>query len=123
MEEHVPTSSAPSTLPRPSELLAEEPSKGFIGSLLDFSFVSFVTPTLVRFLYGLLLVGVAVLTFRWIFNDTFMGVIWRTIAAPLVLVVGAILSRVFVELIMVAFRILELLRRLDAEWTRGPSKK
>jgi hypothetical protein len=122
MEETVPTSSAPSSLARPPELLAEEPSKGFIGSLMDFSFVSFVTPTLVRFLYGFFLVCVAVFTFRWIFNAGFMDMIWRCVAAPFVLVIGAILSRVFVELIMVAFRILELLRRLDAEWSGGPKK-
>jgi hypothetical protein len=93
----------------------EEHSKGFIGSLLDFSFVSFVTPTLVRFLYGLALLCVAAFTIRWIFNGGLMDLIWRSVISPVVLVVGAILSRVFVELIMVAFRILELLRRLEAE--------
>jgi hypothetical protein len=123
MEELPTSSAAPSSLARRSELLAEEPSKGFIGSLTDFSFVSFVTPTLVRFLYGILLLCVAGSTIYWIFDGSFMGVIWRSLGAPFVLVIGAILSRVFVELIMVAFRILELLRRLDAEWTRGPSKK
>ncbi len=96
--------------PRP-----EDHTKGFIGSLLDFSFVSFVTPTLVRFLYGLALLCVTVLTIRWIFDGGFGSVIWRVVASPVVLLVGAILSRVFVELIMVAFRILELLRSLDAE--------
>jgi hypothetical protein len=95
--------------------LPENHNKGFIGSLLDFSFVSFVTPNLVRFLYALSLLCVAVLTVRWIFDGGFSSVIWRVVASPVVLVVGAILSRVFVELIMVAFRILELLRSLDAE--------
>jgi hypothetical protein len=100
----------------------EDHSKGFIGSLLDFSFVSFVTPTLVRFLYGLALLCVVILTIRWIFDGGFSSVIWRLVLSPLVLVVGAILSRVFVELIMVAFRILELLRSLDAERRRALPK-
>jgi hypothetical protein len=101
--------------PLPEHPPHEDHTKGFIGSLLDFSFVSFVTPNLVRFLYGLALICVGVLTIRWIFDGGFGSVIWRVVLSPLVLVVGAILSRVFVELIMVAFRILELLRSLDAE--------
>jgi hypothetical protein len=88
--------------------------KGFIASLLDLSFKSFVTPTLVRALYLFLVACVAVSTVFWIFDRGFMDMIWRLIASPLVLLVGVVLSRIAVELIMVAFRILELLRRMDA---------
>ena len=105
-------------LPAP-EIPSEDHTKGFVGSLLDFSFVSFVTPTLVRFLYGFALLCVVILTFRWIFNGGLMDLIWRSVLSPVVLVIGAILARVFVELIMVAFRILELLRRIDAERRKG----
>src|SRR3954468_2981636 len=93
----------------------EDHAKGFIGSLLDFSFVSFVTPKLIKLLYGFALFCVAAFTIRWILNGGLMDLIWRSVVSPVVLVIGAILARVFVELIMVAFRILELLRSIDAE--------
>lgn len=97
-------------------------AKGFIGSLLDFSFESFVTPTIIRFLYALSLVGVAAGTVYWVFTGGFSGFLWHIFAAPLVLVIGWILARVYIELIMVLFRILELLRRIEAHQRNASSK-
>jgi hypothetical protein len=108
--------------PRPAVAPKPPVEKSFIGSLLDFSFESFVTPKLVRFLYVLALLCVVGLTVRWIFDRGLIDLIWRTVLSPFVLVVGAILARVFVELIMVAFRILELLRRIDAERQKDAPK-
>lgn len=97
-------------------------AKGLIGSLLDFSFESFVTPTIIRFLYGLALFGVAASTIGWIFTGGFTDFLWHLVAAPVVLVVGAVLARVGIELIMVVFRILELLRRIEAQQRNGTPK-
>jgi hypothetical protein len=94
-------------------------AKGFIGSLLDFSFESFVTPTIIRFLYTLSLIGVAAGTVYWVFTGGFSGFLWHLLVAPLVLLIGWILARVYIELIMVLFRILELLRRIEAHQRNG----
>lgn len=104
--------------------LTPEPkaAKGFVGSLLDFSFESFVTPTLIRFLYGLSLFGVAASTVGWIFTGGFTDFIWHLVVAPVVLVIGAVLARVGIELIMVFFKILELLRRIEANQRNGAPK-
>jgi hypothetical protein len=97
-------------------------AKGFVGSLLDFSFESFVTPTIIRFLYALSLIGVAASTLAWVFTGGFSGFLWHLVAAPLVLLIGWVLARVYIELIMVLFKILELLRRIEAHQRSGLPK-
>lgn len=110
-------------LPQTHAITSEpKAAKGFIGSLLDFSFESFVTPTIIRFLYGLSLFGVAASTIGWIFTGGFTDFIWHLVVAPVVLVVGAILARVYIELIMVFFKILEMLRRIEANQRNGAPK-
>lgn len=101
----------------------EQPvEKGLVGSLLDFSFESFVTPTIIRFLYILTLIGVALSTIGWIFSSGFTDFLWRLVFSPIVLVVGGILARVYIELVMVVFKILELLRRIEANQRNGAPK-
>ena len=97
-------------------------AKGFIGSLLDFSFESFVTPTIIRFLYAFSLIAVAAGTIAWVFTGGFSGFLWHLVAAPVVLLIGWVLARVYIELIMVLFRILELLKRIEAHQRNGSSK-
>jgi hypothetical protein len=115
MEE--PTPSLPPPSSSGSELPEDPPAKGLIGSLTDFSFESFVTPVLVRYLYILAVLGVAFSIVWWVIGGQggFHNLVWRIALSPVLFVVGAILSRVFVEILMVFFKILELLRRLDAE--------
>lgn len=102
----LPTSNSPAPQP-PAE-------KGVIGSILDFTFESFVTPGIIKFLYVLALLAVALSTIGWIFSGGFTDFIWRVVLSPVVLFVGAVLARVYIELVMVLFKILELLRRIEA---------
>ena len=114
----------PAPLSSSNQLPAQDQpvEKGLVGSLLDFSFESFVTPTIIRFLYILALVGVALSTVAWIFSSGFTDFLWRLVFSPIVLVVGGILARVYIELVMVVFKILELLRRMESNQRNGAPK-
>ncbi|MFZ4764674.1 MAG: DUF4282 domain-containing protein [Roseimicrobium sp.] len=114
----------PTSLP-PGEPYASQDGteKTLIGLLLDFSFESFVTPRIIKFLYIIALVGVALSTLAWIFSGGFTDFLWHIVVSPVVLFVGALLARAFVELILVAFKILELLRRLEAQQRQRSPKE
>ena len=105
--------------------------KGFFASLFDVSFSSFVTTKLIKVLYVISLVliaigyvGIAVAIFNsggeeLTFNDTTgeleetgggntgLGVLWLLVIGPLYVFVYVLISRVFYELVIVLFRIME----------------
>ncbi len=107
--------------------------KGFIGSLFDLSFSSFVTVRLVKVLYVLTLillalayVGIAIAIFAGDDEqavsigadgtiqsedsgggNVLLGVLWLLILGPLMIFFYTLLYRVFFELIVVVFRIYE----------------
>ncbi len=105
--------------------------KGFIGSLFDLSFTSFVTTRVIKVLYVLTLVvlvlvyiGVAVAAFsggeeiNTVGSDgqvttiggegnTAFGIVWLLILGPLMLLLYTLLYRVVFEFIIVVFRIQE----------------
>jgi hypothetical protein len=95
--------------------------KGFVGALFDFSFSSFVTPTIIKIIYGLELVAVALYTLAVgimglisIFSGqgaggAIMGIAMIIIGCPLILVLGTIMARVYTELLVLGFRIAETL--------------
>lgn len=85
--------------------------KGFLTSLLDLSFTSFVTTKLIKALYvvgiillGLTYLGIAAATFQ---DSAGFGMFWLLILGPLMVFFYLLLTRVWLELIMVAFRIYE----------------
>ncbi len=92
---------------------------GLFSSLLDFNFEKFVTPKLIRVGYFLMLLGVIsfALVFLgsqlWTFKPLTM--LFGLIMTPMILIVGAIGARVYVELVMLAFKILETLQRIEAK--------
>lgn len=84
---------------------------GFLGSLFDFSFSSFITTQIIKVLYGLCMLGAAFLALFVIVSgfavSTGVGVLALFIGAPLAFLVTVIYSRVMLELIIVVFRISE----------------
>lgn len=103
--------------------------KGFLGSLFDLSFTSFVTPRLIKVLYVMTLVILAVAyvviavsiftsggTTRTDINgytyesgggNIAFGIVWLLVLGPLFLIFYTLLYRVVFELVMVIFRIFE----------------
>lgn len=94
-------------------------AKGFAGSLLDFSFEHFVTPTIIKVIYGLMLLGVALGALMFLVTSiaagSAVGVLIGLIGAAIMLVLGAVFARVYVEIIMLAFKILETLQRIESK--------
>ncbi len=94
-------------------------ARGLFSSLLDFSFESFVTPKIIKVAYFLMLLGV--ILFALVFLGTnllsfkFTTMLFGLIVTPIILILGAIGARVYVEIVMLAFKILDTLQRIEAQ--------
>jgi Domain of unknown function (DUF4282) len=91
-------------------------ARGFVASLFDFSFTSFVTPKVIKVLYALIMIGVALsavifiaIAFR---ANSFFGLISLFILAPLYFLVVMATYRIGLEFFMVMFRISEDVRAI-----------
>jgi hypothetical protein len=85
--------------------------KGFFGSLFDLSFSSLVTTKVIKVLYvlSMVVIGLAALVFigSAFAESAAVGLLVLVIVAPLVSFLYLIYARVFLEVIIVLFRILE----------------
>jgi Domain of unknown function (DUF4282)/zinc-ribbon domain len=88
--------------------------KGFFSSLLDLSFTSFVTTKIVKVLYVLSLILIAITALVFVvagFQESAgLGLFMLVIGAPLGALLYTIYTRVILEFIIQVFRIGELLR-------------
>ena len=87
-----------------------EQKTGLLAWVFDFSFRDFVTLKLIRFLYGLSLFfsGIAALIFIIMGFQGSVGYgILSLILSPLIFLILAFISRVYLEIIIVLFRIEE----------------
>lgn len=86
-------------------------AKGFFASLFDFSFSSFITPRLVKVLYVLMTIVVALWTLLFVLlafrSSKSFGFIALIILGPIFFVIMMIWVRVGVEAIIAFFRIQE----------------
>jgi hypothetical protein len=94
----------------------------FLRTLFDFSFSKFVSPKIVKFLYGLSILFAALLAVFFIVvgfeASMWFGIFALFIGAPLILLLTVISSRVFLEMILVIFRMadcVENIRLVDIE--------
>jgi hypothetical protein len=89
-------------------------AKGFLGSLFDIGFTSFVTPKVIRVLYLLIIIGsiltglsYSVIAFK--VNAAF-GIVTLFVLAPLFTMIVLAMWRIFLEVFMVIFRISDDIR-------------
>jgi hypothetical protein len=102
--------------PKPQQRPGAASSKGFLASLFDVGFNSFVTPKVVKAVYVL----VMILTALWVLAfavgafrlNTVLGIIVLFILCPIFFVVYLALWRIVLELVMVVFRIAEDVRSI-----------
>ena len=99
---------------------------GFFRALFDFSFTEFVTTRLIRLLYGIgVVVGAASAALaiaRGLQVGPGAGIV-ALIVAPLIFLLVVIIVRVWLEIIIVVFRIAEYLRDMAGErpsWDAEP---
>ncbi|MCC7204590.1 MAG: DUF4282 domain-containing protein [Phycisphaeraceae bacterium] len=96
--------------PQPSA--TSQAIKGLLGSLFDLSFKSFVTPKVIKFVFILQLIGLAIFTLAIIVTAFAAGAgagILVLILSPLIYLIGVLVARIQLELIIVFFRIYETL--------------
>lgn len=91
--------------------------KGFVGSLFDFSFQSFVTPKIVKVLYVLVAVWTAILGLTMLIlgfrlGGTSGGLFTLIIVEPIFILLTLGIYRVVLEAFMVVFRIYEETKKI-----------
>jgi Domain of unknown function (DUF4282) len=98
-------------------------AKGFVGSLFDFGFNSFVTPKVVKVVYVLIMAGLALAEIGYLLfafkESAIFGIISLLILCPLSFFVYLALWRILLELFIVIFRISDDLRSIRE---RGESR-
>jgi Domain of unknown function (DUF4282) len=84
-------------------------TKGFVRSLFDVGFTSFVTPKVIKVLYVLIMIGTilsalfyAVVAFRL---NVALGIATLLVLGPLFVLITLAMWRIFLEFFMVIFRI------------------
>jgi hypothetical protein len=105
---------APAGVPGQSRAAGE---KGFLGSLFDFSFQSFVTPKIIKVLYvlftiwtALVALGLLILGFRT--GGIAGGLVMLIVVIPIYVLLTLGLWRVVLEAFMVIFRIYEETKKI-----------
>ena len=90
----------------------------FLRALFDFSFSQFITTRLIRLLYAIGVVIAALSALGAIirgFNESAGAGVVALIVAPLIFLLVVIVARVWLELVIVVFRIAEYLRDMAGE--------
>jgi len=95
-----------------------EEQKEFFTNLFDFSFSEFIVPQIIKILFGIGILASA-LTALWFIIIGFHGSAWVGILAiifsPVIFVISVILVRVYLEVVMVLFRIADNITKMVQE--------
>ena len=85
--------------------------KGFFGRLFDLSFNEFITTKIITVLYVCAMIGAGVwgltILFGFFATKSFGGILAGLVLAPIAFQVATILARVWLETLIVLFRIAE----------------
>jgi hypothetical protein len=85
----------------------------FLQALFDFSFNHFFTPKIIKLLYGLSIFSAGLIAILFIIfgfsTSTGFGIFTLLVGAPLIFLLVAICSRIYLELMIAIFRIAETL--------------
>ncbi|HRT05071.1 MAG TPA: DUF4282 domain-containing protein [Kiritimatiellia bacterium] len=86
-------------------------TKGFFGRLFDLSFNEFITTKIITALYVCAMLGSGVwgltILFGGFATKSFGGILAGLVLAPIAFLVGTILARIWLETLIVLFRIAE----------------
>jgi len=95
---------------------------GFFRSLFDLSFKSLITPKIIKVLYLLSMIVIGLIALSFIVSafatSAALGVVVLLIGAPLVSLLYLIATRVYLELVIALFRIMENTTELVAQGRR-----
>ncbi|MDQ3757697.1 MAG: DUF4282 domain-containing protein [Actinomycetota bacterium] len=89
--------------------------KGFFASLFDFSFSSLITPKIIRVVYVLITIAVGLFSLSILFSFAASddgNAVLGLILAPLAFLLYMIFARIYLEIVIVVFRMGEDVRRI-----------
>jgi len=102
----------------------QEQGKGFFAALIDTSFSEMVTPKIIRVLFIIGLIGIALGALAGIASALFavantgVTALFSIIAVPIGAIIGVIFLRVYMELIILLFNIYDRLKSIDNNLNR-----
>lgn len=98
--------------------------KGFIGRLFDLSFNEFITTKIIKVLFIIAIIGSAfgglAIMLGLFASKSFWGVIGGLIAGPVVFFLYVIMARVWMEVLIVLFRIAENTAKIAGKGDASP---
>jgi hypothetical protein len=101
-----------------------ESTKGFFAPLFDFSFTTLITSKVIKFLYGISVIGAGLGALGFIIasfsNSVALGLVMLVIGAPLYFLLVVVYARVLLEIIMVIFQMAEHIAEIAAQGRRSP---
>ena len=98
--------------------------KGFFASLFDLSFTEFVTPKIIRVLFLIAIVFAALVALSFIVNGFSHGALVglvMLVLAPVIFIVYVLLARVWLEVIIIMFRIADNTRQTALNTGAAPT--
>jgi hypothetical protein len=101
--------------------------KGFFGSLFDISFRSLVTTKIIKVVYVLYMIVIGLVALGFIVSafhaSAAAGLLVLLIGAPVGFLIYVIFGRVWLEVVIVLFRIMENTQQLvdQGAWRSGPT--
>ena len=108
--------------PRPPSI---QQGKGFFKALFDLSFEDFIAIKIIKFLYILAMIGNGLLCLIMIGSQfigpkgpNWLGVIAALIFSPVIFIVATIVARIYMEILIVVFKIAEYTEEI-AKQKRG----
>lgn len=108
--------------------MSSDEAKGLLASLFDFGFTSLITLKVIRFVYALLVIllsiGAIFFFIGGIATGRAAGILSSLIVLPIVYLVYLILIRIWMEILIVVFRLGEDVRaiRLGGGLSQGPDR-
>lgn len=99
----------------------QESSDGSLSALMDLSFSRFVTMSVIKILYVLAIILAAIFALIMVitaFVQSILGGLIALVISPIVFIIYVLLARVWLEIIMVIFRIEKNTREV-ADYTRA----
>jgi uncharacterized membrane protein len=101
-----------------------EPKPGLVASLFDFSFNEFITTRIIKFIYALGIVVAAIGAIGFIIsgfaNSAGVGVLFLLLS-PLAFLLYVVMIRVWLEVLIVIFRIAEHASAIEDHCRKAPA--
>ncbi len=101
-----------------------EPVKGFFSSLFDFSFTSYITPRIIKVIFGIVVIVSALVALILVVAafraNAAAGILVLIVVAPLAFLLYVISYRVMLEVVMAVFAIAEHTRHMAAQSGGSP---